>query len=151
MDVSLEVNGLEKALKKLRDVEQSVSIKTMRSAQRFAMRPAIDRAKQLVPNSGNSDEDGFSLRDAIGLRAETKKNRAGNATSMRFGAMRETTNGTDPSGYAIKGGLGKSSRSPIYDQIIHKDTPFLMDALEQTQAEVVARFGQKIIERVNKL
>ena len=151
MDVSLEVKGLENALQKLGEVEQRVSIKTIRSAQRFAMKPTIALAKQLVPFSSNSDEDGYSLRDNIGLRAESKKNRAGNATSMRFGAMRVTTDGSDPNSYAIKGGLGKSSRSPIYDQIVHKETPFLIQSLERTQSEVVARFGKKIVEQVKKL
>lgn len=151
MDVSLKVEGLAEALTKLSALDQRVSIKTIRSAQRFAMKPAIAQAKQLVPFSGNSDEDGFSLRDSIGVRAESKKNRAGNATSMRFGVQRVTTNGSDPNGYAIQGGLGKSSRSPIYDQIIHKETPFLIQALEQTQAEVVTRFGKKLVENIAKI
>ena len=151
MNVTVDVQGLEDAVKQLRRVEQRVSIKTIRAAQRFAMKPAIDKAKSIVPYNGKADDDGFHLRNTIGVRSEKKRARAGNASIMRFGVQRVTSDGADPNGYAIRGGLGKGPKSPIYDHLIHKENPFLITALEQTQTQVVARFGSKIVSAVKKL
>ena len=151
MNLSVDVVGLDDAVKALGNVEQKVSLRVIRGALRFAAKPTIERAQQLVPYDDDPDADEFHLRDTIGLRAESKKNRAGNATSMRFGAHRQTLPAGDPSGYKIAGGLGKSAKAPNHAQLVNDDVPFLMPAVESTSAQLVARFGEKIRQSVSKL
>lgn len=152
MRVEAEITGLGDAVKALEKVEQNVSIRTLRAAQRFAMKPAIERAKQLVPyGSDDADGDGYHLRDSIGVRSESKKNRGGNATVMRFGAHRQTLSGDDSSGYKIAGGLTKAAQAPNYASLINDEKPFLVPAVEQTLDQVVARFGDKLLKAVSKL
>lgn len=149
MDLSVDVQGLDDVVRALHRVEQKTSIRVTRAALRFAAKPAIERAKQLVPYDGTEEADTYSLRDSIGVRLETKKNRAGNATSMRFGAHRETL--ADDSGYKIAGGLNKGAKAPNYASLVNDETPFLMPAIEQTLPEILRRFGAKITESVNRL
>lgn len=151
MQVDAKITGLSEAYAKLEEAEQKTSLRVIRGSLRFGIKPAIARAKQLVPVDNRSTADDYSLRDSLGVRAERKKYRGGNATVMRFGAHRETTGAEDTSGYAIKGGLSKGPTAPNYSQLIEEKTPFLLPAIEQTQDEVVRRFGQKFFESVNKL
>ena len=152
MILQTEVTGLGDAVKALEKVDQKVSIRTIRAAQRFAMKPAIERAKQLVPYAGDdADGDSYHLRDSIGLRSESKKNRGGNATVMRFGAHRQTLSADDTSGYKIAGGLTKAARAPNYASLVNDEKPFLVPAVEQTLDQVVARFGDKLLKAVSKL
>lgn len=150
MDVSVDVVGLDEAVKKLKRVEQRASLRVIRAALRFGMKPTIEKSKQLVKFDSSADGDEFHLRDTIGLRAESKKNRAGNATSMRFGAHRQALPDSS-SGYKIAGGLGKSAKAPNHAQLVNKEKPFLLPALEQTKTEVVRRFGKKLMDSVKKL
>ena len=151
MKVSLEVDGLADVIKSLEKVESKVSIKTIKAAQRYAMKPAIDRAKQLVPHSDDSDGDEYNLRDNIGLRAESKKNRAGNATVMRFGAHRQTLPAGHPSGYKIAGGFNKSAKSGNYASLVNDEKPFLEPAIQSTKTSIVSRFAEKLKQAVSKL
>ena len=151
MKLTTDVQGLDDVVRALGRVEQRTSLRVIRSALRFAVKPAEDKAKQLIPVDSGPDSDDYHLRDSIGLRAESKKNRAGNATSMRFGAHRQTLPAGDPSGYKIAGGLGKSAKAPNYAQLVNKDKPFLMPAIESTAPMIVQRFGSKITESVAKL
>lgn len=148
MQVNAEIQGVEEALKKLRNVDQRVSLRVIRGALRYGAKPAIERAKQLVPVDSSAGADDYSLKDSIGLRAERKKNRAGNATSMRFGAHRVTSDG---GAYAIKGGLNKGAKAPNYASLVEDETPFLKPAIEQTADQVIRRFGDKIVQSVSKL
>lgn len=151
MELELEVLGLDDAVISLRKLDdQATNIRTLRGALRFAAKPAIERAKQLVPYDSTGD-DSYHLRDTIGLRAESKKNRGGNATIMRFGAHRQTLPAGDPSGYRIAGGLGKSVRAPNYAQLVNDDKPFLEPAVEQTLPQMLARFAEKLNKQIAKL
>ena len=149
MDFSANVVGLDDVVKALEKVDQRVSLRVIRASQRFAIKPAIERAKSIVRFDGNADGDGYSLRDNIGVRAEKKRARAGNATVMRFGAHRQTTGADDTTGYKIEGGLGKGAGAPNYAQLVNKETPFLLPALDVN--EYLKRFGDKIIAAVSKL
>lgn len=151
MKLSADVVGLDDVVRSLGRVEQRTSLRVIRSALRFAAKPAIAKAKLLVPVDSGAGADDYHLRDTIGLRAESKKNRAGNATSMRFGAHRQTLPAGDSSGYKIAGGLSKSAKAPNYAQLVNKDKPFLMPAIESTAPMIVQRFGSKITESVSKL
>ena len=151
MKVETEVTGLGDALLKLEQVDQRVSLNLVRAAMRFAMKPAIDKAKQLVPYNAGPNPDNYHLRDHIGVRAEKKKARLGNATVMRFGAATVSLPAGHPRGLRIAGGLSKSKEAPNYALIVNKDTPFIEPALEQTEAQVVKRFGDKLIQAVSKL
>ena len=148
MQVEAEILGVEEALKKLRLVEQRVSLRVIRGALRYGAKPAIEKAQQLVPVDSSSTSDDYSLKDSIGVRAERKRDRAGNATSMRFGAHRVTSDG---GAYAIKGGLNKGAKAPNYASLVEDETPFLKPAIEQTANQVVKRFGEKIVQSVSKL
>lgn len=151
MELETDITGLGDAVKALEKVERKVSIKTLRSAQRFAMKPAIDTAKSMVPYDGSGDGDEYHLRDTIGVRSESKKNRGGNATVMRFGAHRQTLPAGDPSGYKIAGGLSKTSRAPNHAVLVNDETPFLVPAVERNLPRIVHRFGDKLIQAVSKL
>ena len=151
MKLDVDVVGLDDAVKALRKVDQKVSIKATRAALRFAVKPAIAKAKQLVPYDAGADADQYHLRDTIGVRLETKRNRGGNATAMRFGAHRQTLPAGDTSGYRIAGGLGKGVKAPNYAQLVNDETPFLEPAIEQTMPEITRRFGNRIRELVAKL
>lgn len=149
MQFDLDVMGLDDSIRALEGVEQKTSIRVTRSALRFAAKPAVERAKQLVAYDNSANDDGYHLRDTIGLKAESKKNRAGNATTMRFGAHRQTTDSS--SQYRIAGGLGKSIRAPNHAQLVNKETPFLEPAINSTLPQILRRFGEKIKQSVSKL
>lgn len=151
MELVTDIDGLGDAVKALEKVEQRVSIRTIRAAQRFAMKPAIDTAKSMVPYDNASGSDEYHLRDTIGVRSELKKNRGGNATVMRFGAHRQTLSAEDPSGYKIAGGLSKSSRAPNHAVLVNDQTPFIVPAVERNLPKIVHRFGDKLIQAVTKL
>lgn len=151
MDVGADIVGLEQARLKLLEAEQRTSLRVIRGALRFGLKPTITMAKQLVAVDTSEDADDYSLRDSIGVRAERKKNRAGNATTMRFGAHRETADPGDTSGYAIKGGLSKNTKAPNYAGLVEKDKPFLLPSIERTSSLVVRRFGDRFVQSVNKL
>ena len=151
MRLDVEVLGLDEMLDTLDELnDQATNIRVLRGALRFAAKPAIERAKQLVPYQ-SVDDDNYHLRDSIGVRAESKKNRKGNATVMRFGAHRQSIPAGDPSGYRIAGGLSKSARAPNYAGIVNKETPFLEPAIEQTLPQMLDRFAEKLNKQIHKL
>lgn len=152
---TLEVKGLKNLYAGLDALGPAHTTSIMRSSVRLAFKPMVEAAKRLVPlSSADENDDGYHLREAIGLKLVPKSRRLrrrGVRSSVHYflGPHRET----DAEGN-IRGGLSEHPRAPNYAAIQEERSPYLRPALDATVRTCLDLFAtslrRKMISRMKR-
>lgn len=145
---TLRVDGLKELDAQLAKLDKKVQIRFARSAMRFAAKPMMADAKSLVPYDLNDPDgpDGYHLRDYMRLQLEPKRSRKTEA-EFRLGPARATSGNPLR---AIFGGLGKTSKSPNYAQIVERESPYLRPAFDKNVNSFITRFKEQMTKKIER-
>lgn len=136
-----EIKGLRELGRKLDELSKKASGQILRKSVRYAAKPAVDAAKQSIPQGADAHKTykgrlvapGFARRS---IRAVTKVSRDGRSASVLLGVRREAF-------YAINFVELGTSKQPAQ--------PWLRPALESTKDQQVSRLAEKLKMEIDKV
>lgn len=136
-DVSVNWDGWDEAFARLKAIGKDVSAKAVQSSLNSAMKPVQDEAKARLVAAGHI-QTGLLLRSIIRQNVQSSKD---SWVAVRVGVD-----------VSLKGrDLRGNKRWPVkYGYLVHKQTPFLEDAMNANAGDILNKALTALEKKVTK-